>query len=105
MRVEKRLMVLSLVPEPTRRIIQHLKDSLDTLALKGLSSANNAQPEHEEKLQKRAYPATNLKSARTVIPTNFYADEQIRGEPQKEKRKWTTTRAYEFVHELLRGWN
>ena len=26
MRVEKRLMVLSLVPEPTRRNIQHLKD-------------------------------------------------------------------------------
>ena len=26
MRVEKRLMVLSFVPEPTRRNIQHLKD-------------------------------------------------------------------------------
>ena len=64
MRVEKSLMVLSLVPEPTWRNIQHLKDypvfkvfffdfsferllfhdPLDTLALKGLSSATHAQP-------------------------------------------------------------
>ena len=63
MRVEKRIMVLSLVPEPTRRNIQHLKDyflsskcfsstlerslfrdPLDTQALKGLSSVIHAQP-------------------------------------------------------------
>ena len=126
--VEKRLMVLSLVPEPTRRIIQRLKDypvfkvffqtferslfhdPLDTLALKGLSSATHAQPEHEEKLQKRAYPATTLKSARTVIPTNFYADEQTRGEPQIEKwkmnydaRVWVRPRTTTRV-ELIRGY-
>ena len=103
MRVEKRLMVLSLVLEPTRRNTQHLKDypvfqvfsstcerslfhdPLDTLALKGLSSATHAQPALEEKLQTHAYPATNLKSALMMIPTNFYADELIRGEPQIEK--------------------
>ena len=62
MRVEKGLMVLSLVPEPTRRNVWHLKDypvskcfsstfersrfhaPLDTLALKGLNSATLAQP-------------------------------------------------------------
>ena len=96
-------MVLSLVPEPTQRNIQHLQDypvfkvfffdsfepslfhhPLDTLALKGLSSATHAQPPLEEKLQKRAYPASNLKSASTVIPTNFYADELTRREPQIE---------------------
>ena len=65
MRVEKRIMVLSLVPEPTRRNIQHLKDypvfqvfsstfecslfydplgTLGTLALKELSSATHARP-------------------------------------------------------------
>ena len=61
MSVETRIMVLSLVPDPTRRNIQHLKDyqvfqvfsstferslfhdPLDTLALKGLSSATHAQ--------------------------------------------------------------
>ena len=59
-------------------------DPLDTLALKGLSSATHAQPALELKLQKRAYPGTNLKSARTLIPMNFYADELIRGEPQIE---------------------
>ena len=60
-------------------------DPLNTLALEGMSSATHAQPELELKLQKRAYPATNLKSERTLIPTNFYADELIRGEPQIEK--------------------
>ena len=104
---KKRLMVLSLVPEPTPRNVQHLKDypvfrvtvflrlssrvehslfydAPDALALKGLSSATHAQPVLEEKLQNRAYPATNLKSARTLIPTNFYVDELIRCEPQIE---------------------
>ena len=59
-------------------------DPLDTLALKELSSTTHAQPAFEKKLEKRAYPAKNLKSARTVIPTNFYADELIGGEPQVE---------------------
>ena len=62
MSVEKRLMILSFAPEPTRRNIQHLKDSpvfkvffstfkrslfhdpLDTLALKGLRTATQEQP-------------------------------------------------------------
>ena len=59
-------------------------DTPNTLALKGLSSATHSQPVLEEKLQERVYPATNLKSARTSIPTNFYADELIHGEPQIE---------------------
>ena len=61
-------------------------DPLNTLALEGLSSATHAQPELELKLQKRAYPTTNLKSERTLIPTNFYADERIRGVPQIEMK-------------------
>ena len=86
-------------------------DPLNTLALKGLSSATHAQPALEEKLQKRAYPATNLKSARTVIPTNFYADELIRGQPQIENWKmnydahiWVRPRTTTRV-ELIRGYN
>ena len=62
-------------------------DPLDTLAPKGLSSATHAKPALEYKLQKRTYPATNLKSARTLMPTSFYADELIRGEPQIENWK------------------
>ena len=57
-------------------------DPLNTLALEGMSSATHAQP--ELKFQKPTYPTTNLKSERTLIPTNFYADELIRGEPQIE---------------------
>ena len=75
-----------------------------------MSSATHAQPELELKLQKRAYPATNLKSERTLIPTNFYADELIRGEPQIEKwkmnydaRVWVRPRTTTRV-ELIRGY-
>ena len=85
-------------------------DPLDTLALKGLSSATHAQPALEYKLQKWASPAKNLKSARTVMLTNFYADELIRGEPQIENwkmncdtRVWVRPRTTTRV-ELIRGY-
>ena len=71
---------LSCLRSVSSSTFEHLlfHDPLDTLALKGLCSSTHAQTALEDKLQKRAYPATNLKSARTVIPTNFYADELLR---------------------------
>ena len=75
-----------------------------------MSFATPAQPELELKLQKRTYHATNLKSERTLIPTNFYADELIRGEAQIEKwkmnydaRVWVRPRTTTRV-ELIRGY-
>ena len=57
-------------------------------------------------LQKRAYSATNLQSARAVMPTNFYADDQYNTRwASNWKLKNELRRAYVFVHELIRGWN
>ena len=103
MRVEKRLIVPSFVPEPTRRNIQHLKDypvfkvfffdfrtlavhdPLDTLAVKRKGCTLRLKNSLQNRNFKSARtPLRTSKSARTVIPTNFYADELIRGEPQIE---------------------
>ena len=97
-------MVLSFVPEPTRRNIQHLKDypvfkvfffDFRTLAVSRSTRYASAQrAAHCDRRLKNSLPNRNFKSARTplrtsksartVIPTNFYADELIRGEPQIE---------------------
>ena len=105
MRVEKRLMVFSFVPEPSRRNIQHLKDypvfkvfffDFRTLAVswstRYASAQRAAHCDSSDSLQNRNFksartPLRTSKSARTVIPTNFYADELIRGEPQIENSK------------------
>ena len=52
-------------------------DPLDTLALKGLSSATHGTTCARVETSKARVPRTNLKSARTLIPTNFYADELL----------------------------
>ena len=99
-RVEKRLMVLSFVPEPTRRNIQHLKDypvfkvfffDFRTLAVSRSTRYASAQrAAHCDSrtacgiFKSALTPLRTSKGARTVIPTNFYADELIRGEPQIE---------------------
>ena len=102
MRVEKSLMVLSLVPEPTWRNIQHLKDypvfkvfflDFRTLAVSWATRYASAQrAELRDSCTACARVETSKarvprKSARTVIPTNYHADELIRGEPQIEKWK------------------
>ena len=127
MRVEKWLMVLSFVPEPSRRNIQHLNDypvfnvfffDFRTLAVSWSTRSTSAQRaahcDSSDSLRKRNFksartPLRTSKSARTVIPTNFYADELIRGEPQIENwkmnydaRVWVRPRTTTRV-ELIRG--
>ena len=71
-------------------------DSSDSLRNKNFKSART--------------PLRTSKSARTLIPTNFYADELIRGEPQIENwkmnydaRVWVRPRTTTRV-ELIRGY-
>ena len=127
MRVEKPLVVLSLVPQPTSRNIQHFERlsclqsvffDFRTLAVWSTRYAGAQRAKLRDSsaacgarnLKGARTPATNLKSARTVIPTNFYADEQIRGEPQIENwkmnydaRVWVRPRTTTRV-ELIRGY-
>ena len=123
MRVEQRLMVLSFVAEPTRRNIQHLKDypvfkvfffDFRTLAVSwstGYASALRLKNSLlNRNFESARTPLRTSKSARTVIPTNFYADELIRGEPQIENwkmnydaRVWVRPRTTTRV-ELIRGY-
>ena len=85
-------------------------DPLDTLALKGLRTATQEQPARNRNFKRARTPLRTSKSARTVIPTNFYADELIRGEPQIENwkmnydaRVWVRPRTTTRV-ELIRGY-
>ena len=123
MHVEKRLLVLSFVPEPTRRTIQHLKDypvfkvflfDFRTLAVSWSTRYASAQrAAHCDSrtacgigTSKARVPRYEPQRARvqwyqrTSTRTNKYAVSL-----KSKTEKWTTTRAYEFVHELLRGWN
>ena len=96
MRVEKWLMVFSFVQEPSRRNIQHLKDypvfkvfffdfrtlavSWSTryaIALKGLPHCDSSDSLRNRNFKSARTPLRTSKSARTVIPTNFYADELL----------------------------
>ena len=54
--------------------------------LKWLSSSTRTLSTAESKLRKRMYLTTNVKSVLTTLPTNFHADELVRGEPQHENR-------------------
>ena len=170
MRVEKWLMVLSFVPEPTRRNIQHLKDypvfkvfffDFRTIAVLWSTRYASAQKRCALRLKKSLrkepskarVPRYEPQKARVpwyqecisyyvllviqggvekkslhqqpqkkrllvqiffqrplVIPTNFYADEQIRGEPHIENwkmnydaRVWVRPRTTTRV-ELIRGY-
>ena len=86
---------------------------LDTLALKRLPTATHEQPAEtpaDRNFESARTPLRTSKSARTVIPTNFYADELIRGEPQIENwkmnydaRVWVRPRTATRV-ELIRGY-
>ena len=105
MRVEKRLMVLSLVPEPTRRHIQHLNDYpvfqvvlFNFLLAVSWSTQCYASAQRAElcdsctacawvETSKTHVPCYERQKARAMTPANFYADELICGERQIENWK------------------
>ena len=122
-RVEKRLMVLSFVPEPTRRNIPHLKDypvfkvfffDFRTLAVSW--STRYASAQRAAHCDSRTTCAIETSKARVprYEPQKARVPWYQRTSTRRNKyavslksktEKWTTTRAYEFVRELLRGWN
>ena len=77
----------------------------DTLALKGLSSARLMHWAGGVETSNARVPR-NEPQKRTYFDTNELLLGRTCREPQKSKtERWTSTREYEFAHELLRGWN
>ena len=123
MRVEKRLVALSLMPEPTRRNVQHLKDypvfqvlffDLRTLAVSWSTWYASAQ---RAELHDSRTACARVENSKARVPryepqncAHLHIDELPSGQTNtrwasNRKLKNELRRAYEFVHELLRGWN